>query len=514
MERAHRHPETTRAAGRVPRTLPDLVRPASPRSPDAPALIGDGISRTSSDLDVRTDRVAALLRRRGVNTGDRVALLATNSPGWIELFFGILKAGAVAVPLSYRLAPGECDGLLADAGAAVLLVGPEVARPPSYRGSTLVLGPDYEAELATASETVSSAPIQPDDLAVIVYTSGTTGLPKGVMWSHRTLLSSAQDNPFSRDLAGGARVLLCAPLFAGGGILMACNALAIGATLVIEHFTPARVLQTLVTSRIEFTGMVPTMISLLVDAAPPGWRAPALRRLYYGAGSMSPHLFTRAQRLFGCEFQQAYGMTETCILGTRLDPAEHRADSPERLTSAGRPMAGVALKITDDRGVEVPAGTPGEILIRSPGNMLGYWQRPQESRRVLDNGWYHTSDIGRLDDEGWLYLLDRKDDMVKSGGLNVSPAEVESVLLTLPNVEEAAVVGLPDQRWGQRVAAIVRPRAGAQLTEQAVSAFCRERLAGYKRPRTIIFADSPLPRNALGKLLRHALRTQYGSGGA
>jgi acyl-CoA synthetase (AMP-forming)/AMP-acid ligase II len=452
--------------------------------------------------------VASLLRRRGVRKGDRVGILATNCPAWVEVFLGIHKAGAVAVPLNYRLAPAECDRMLQDAGVAVLLAGPELSIPPTFGGATVAFGPGYEAELAAASHEDLDGGAEPDDLAVIVYTSGTTGLPKGVMWSHRTLLSSAQANPFPAAVAGGARVLVCAPLFAGGGVLMACNALAIGATLVIAHFTPEGVLRTLADADIEFTGLVPTMISCLVDAAPPGWRAPALRRLYYGAGSMHPQLFARAQRLFGCEFQQAYGMTETCIFGTRLDPADHRLDRPERLTSAGMPMPQVSLMIVDESGAPVPAGTPGEILIRSPGNMLGYWQRPEESRRALAGGWYHTNDIGRLDDEGYFYWLDRKDDMVKSGGLNVSPAEVEDILLTHPGVEEAAVVGLPDDHWGQRVAAIVRKRATTPLTADALTTFCRDRLAGYKCPRTIIFTDVPLPRNALGKVTRHALRAQ------
>ena len=441
-----------------------------------------------------------------------MGILATNCPEGIAVCLGVHHAGGVVVPLNERLTPGECKRLLEDADATVLVAAPELSGNASFRGPTLALGRSYEEAIAAASDRMSDdVNPQPDDLAVIAYTSGTTGLPKGVMWSHRILLAAAQCTPIPAAAGSGARILLCAPLCTGGGLVMACNALAIGGTLVLEEFTPQGVLQTIVDAGIEVTGFVPTMISLMADAAPAGWRAPALRRICYGTAAMNPQLFARARELFGgeCEFEQAYAMTETCTFGTRLDPDDHKQEVPERLASAGRPMPGVTLKIADENSAEVPPETAGEILIRSPGNMLGYWRRPEETRRALEGGWYHSGDIGQLDRDGYLYVLGRKDDMVKSGGFNVAPVEVEEVLLTHPAVEEAAVIGLPDERWGQRVAAIVRKRSGAALNEDDLVAFCRGRLAGYKIPRTIIFSAAPLPRNAMATVSRQALRAQY-----
>ncbi|MFQ5665575.1 MAG: class I adenylate-forming enzyme family protein [Candidatus Binatia bacterium] len=505
MERVHRHLEMT-----PPGTLIDIIGRSACERPGAGVFVGP-THRTWAEFDARTQRAAQVLRRLGLRRGGRAGILGRNCPEWLEVFCAVHAAGGVVVPVNERLTPGERRWLLADAGVTLLVGHADLLTETSFSGPTLAFGAGYENALATAPEQHCGVSIQPDDLAVIAYTSGTTGTPKGVMWSHRGLLSSAQCNPFPPDVAGGARVLVCAPLYAGGAIVMACNALAIGALLVVVPFSPEAILQTLADDHIEFTGLVPTMISLLVDAAPPGWRAPRLRRIYYGGGTMSPQLFARAQRLFACEFEQAYAMTETCILGTRLDPADHRLDRPERLASAGKPMPGVGLRIVGPDGSEVPTGTPGEILIRSPGNMLGYWRHREQDRLRPQNGWYGTRDIGRFDGDGYLYLVDRQDDMVKSGGLNVSPAEVEDVLTAHPGVAEAAVIGSPDVRWGERVTAVVRTRTGVALPADTLIAFCRSRLADFKAPRIIVFTDVPLPRTGLGKVSRQAVRKRYAS---
>ncbi len=491
-----------------PQTLLDSVRAYASRTPGREALVGGNSRWTWRELEARSNRAARALQRLGVRKGDRVGIRATNCPEWIEVFLGALKTGGIAVPLSPRLGPEELGRLIADAGLAFAVTAPELWEGVSFRGAVLALGSSYEAALAAESEDRLEAEPRADDVSVIAYTSGTTGIPKGAIWSHRSLLASARGNPFSAETAGGRRALLCVPLGTGGPLSMACNALAIGATLVVTPFTPENVLRVLVDERIEFVGLIPTMISFLVDAAPAEWRAPALRRIYYGAGTMSPQLFDRAERFFGCEFEQGYGMTETCITGTRLSPADHLRTKPELLSTAGKPMPGVDLKIVDEDGSEAPKDTPGEICIRCEANMLGYWNRPEETKAALRDGWYHSRDVGRLDERGYLTLLDRKDDMVKSGGFNVSPGEVESVLLVHPEVEEAAVVGLPDERWGQRVTAVVRRRSGARVSEAELEAFCRSQIAGFKVPRTILFTEEPLPRNALGKVVRQVLRNQ------
>ncbi len=491
-----------------PETLVELIRLRARQQPDAVLFTGGGDQRTWAAFEARSNRGAAVLRRRGVQHGDRVGILAANCPEWMEVFCAVHKAGGVVVPVNERLTPIERRQLLQDAGAQLLVGEPELLGLTGFAGSTLALGLDYERELAEAPANPIDIPVRPDDVAVIAYTSGTTGVPKGAMWSQRGLLWSAQGNPFPPSVAAGRRILVCAPLYAGGAIVMACNALAIGASVLVARFVPETILRAITEAEIEFTGLVPTMMALLVDAAPAGWRAPKLRRIYYGAGTLTPQLFARAQRLFNCEFQQCYGMTETCISGTRLDPADHRLDALERLASAGKPMPDVEIRIVDERGAAVAPGTAGEVTIRSPGNMLGYANREAPSREAFRDGWYRTRDIGRCDADGYLYLLDRKDDMVKSGGLNVSPAEVEAVLTTHPDVTEAAVIGLPDARWGERVTAVVRAR-NATLTDRELTRFCRMQLADYKTPRTIIFTEVPLPRTGLGKVKRQVLRTQY-----
>ena len=421
-----------------------------------------------------------------------------------------MKAGAVAVPVNLRLTRAEVNRVLEDAKVAMLATDSEQPDRSDWTGPVLGFGDAYEAAIAAESgETLENGPA-PNDLAVIAYTSGTTGIPKGAVWSHQALIASARNNPFPPALASGRRVLLCAPLFAAGAVVMACNALAVGGTLVVTQFNSEYVLQNLADEAIEVTGLLPTMMSLLLEAAPRGWRAPRLRRIYYGAGAMSPGLFLKARALFDCEFEQGYGMTETCILGTRLGPADHDPSRLERLSSAGKAMPGVEIKVVGEDGGKVGPGVEGEICIRSPGNMAGYWNRPEESAVALRDGWYHTRDMGRVDAEGYLYVVDRKDDMVKSGGLNVFPGEVEAVLLQHPGVEEAAVIGRPDERWGQRVMSVVRRRAGADVTEEDLVEFCRGRLAGYKLPRKVVFTASPLPRNALGKILRRAIRAAFG----
>jgi len=235
-----------------------------------------------------------------------------------------------------------------------------------------------------------------------------------------------------------------------------------------------------------------------------------LRRIYYGGGRLTTQLFAAAQAVFRCEFEQAYAMTETCILGTRLPPADHDLRRPELLSSAGKPMPGVDVKVVDARGGDAPPGEAGEVLIRSPGNMRGYWRRAPNGGEVFRSGWYCTRDIGRFDENGYLYLLDRKDDMIKSGGLNVLPGEVEGVLEEHPLVAEAAVIGVPDPLWGERVTAVVRLRPGAALAPEELVGHCRVRLAHYKCPRAVHFVAEPLPRTGLGKVSRRAVRERYG----
>lgn len=511
--------------GPPPATLGEIVERNARERGERQAVVSAAGRLTWAEVAERSRRLAAGLRRLGVAPGERVAILARNRSEWPEMVFGTALAGGVCVPLTWRLRGAEIRALIAQSRPACLFVEADLlaglgsaALPTPI---VLACGPAAAAELpqgAIAYEKLLGEPGRPptdlagpDDLAVLAYTGGTTGQPKGALWSHRTLLASASFNPFSASMLAGARLLVCTPLFAGGALVYWCNSAYHGATAVIMAFAPQPVLQALTAERITLMGLVPTMLALLVEAA--GGKRLAgchLRRIYSGAAPLTVPLLARAREVFGCEFQQGYGATETCICGTRLDPEDHRTEGPpellRRVGSAGLPMPGVEVKVVREDGNEAAPEELGEVWIRSPGNMLGYWERPELSARVLREGWYATGDLAVRDRDGYLYLRERKDDLIKTGGLHVAPGEVEEVIASHPAVAEAAVVGLPHDRWGQQVTAVVRLKPGASAGAGEIEALCAERLAGFKKPGRIAFTDEPLPRTPLGKVWRRAVR--------
>jgi long-chain acyl-CoA synthetase len=471
-----------------------------------------------------------------------VAFLDRNGLAYFEVLFGGALAGAVNVAVNWRLAPAEMAAVIDDSQAAVLVVHPEFLPCLAAMESGLpcvtrvvVLGDaKADADVGGASDLArrvayedwlgAADAVDPghigadDDVSMQLYTSGTTGIPKGVMLANRniaTMIGLAGSDAFGIDDTTVSLVAM--PLFHIGGSGWALTAMSRGGTSVIlRDMDPAEVLRLVERERITHAFVVPAVLMLLL--ATPGIEKADLSSLdtiFYGASPIAEDVLVRCMKVIGCHFSQVYGMTETSGAIVRLEHEDHDPDGPRRhlLRAAGRPLPTVEVRIVDpDTAEDVAVNTVGEIWTRSGYNMVGYWQKPDETATtILDGGWLRTGDAGYLDGEGYLFLHDRIKDMVVSGGENIYPAEVENVLLAVPGVADAAVIGVPDDTWGETVKAIVVREPGADVDAQAVIAFCRDRLAHYKCPTSVDFTDT-LPRNPSGKILKRELREPFWAG--
>ena len=452
----------------------------------AASLFGD---RAAFGVGYR--ELAERLSRLDLEPGARVGVLAANTRAHVEAWLGVPAAGGVIVSLNYRLAPEELRFIAEDAQLSMLVTDRDADLGcPVVEWDDLLAGPALPPR-DHASGT----------LAAISYTGGTTGRPKGVMLSHGNLLANAQHNLVATGHRAGQRWLHVCPMFHVAGIanLLACT--WVGAEqLVLPRFDAAAVLETIERERITHTVLVPTMLQMLLDA--PGADdadLSSLRHVQYAASPISAELQRRVlERLPDCDVAQFYGMTEAAPTVTHLSGEDHRRGG-ERLASVGVPVPGVEIDVRD-----------GELWVRGPNVMLGYWNRPDETAAALVDGWYRTGDVVTQDDDGYLYLLDRAKDMIITGGENVYSLEVEAALLRHPAVAEAAVFGVPDDRWGEAVHAVVVPRS--RITEEALLDHCREFIAGFKLPREIDLRDEPLPKSGPGKVLKTELREPFWAG--
>jgi acyl-CoA synthetase (AMP-forming)/AMP-acid ligase II len=502
----------------------------------APMLIGEGGHELSFAAGLaRTEAIARLLLAQGLVPGDRVAILGENSMDHILILFGAAMAGMVAVPLNFRLAPRELEYILVDAEARMLVVpdrsslekGVELAGRVAglrvFSGAPGVDGvPHWEAAQAAVPRSVSLGDtdrFSPTDVVLQLYTSGTTGFPKGVQLTHANIVGLALHSwcGLLSKPGPGSRELVIAPLFHVGGICTATNTLlAGGAVLLHRSFDPERVMDALEREHVTAVFMVPAMIQAIVHgvAGVEKRDVRGLKRVSYGAAPISESLLARAIEVFNCEVVQYYGMTETCGGALSMTWPDHQAalaGRPELLRSCGRAMAGVGVRIVGVDGTVLPQGETGEIAIRSTTNMKGYWKLPDETRRALRDGWVYTGDAGYMDTEGFVYLRDRMKDLVITGGENVYPVEVERVLGGHPSILEVAVIGVPDERFGEALLAVAVLRPGATLELDELVAYARDHIAGYKIPRQLTVVEA-LPRNASGKLQKAELRAPYWAG--
>jgi acyl-CoA synthetase (AMP-forming)/AMP-acid ligase II len=489
-------------------TVPELVARSARRAPDAPALAFEEDRRTFGELEERSERLAAALGARGVEPGDHVAMLQYNGIEFVEAFLAIQKLGACAVPVNFRLSREEVDYVLADSGATLAIADPELA-PRAGAVETIVVGPDYEEALAAAPAERRAHEVMGEDLAFLMYTSGTTGRPKGAMLSHQNLVVNTTNWLYEVGARPDDVWLSGLPLFHIGGLNGILPFLHLGALAVIEPsggFDPAQSIARLARDHVSMCFFVPTQWQeICAHPAVATVDRERLRKAMWGASQAPlPTLELLAATFPSVEIVNAFGQTEmssnTCFL--------RGEDAIRKMGSVGRPALGVEARIVDESGEDVPPGEVGEIVYRGPTVMQGYHGKPEATAEAFAGGWFHSGDLVREDEEGFIYVVDRLKDMLISGGENVYPAEVERALIEHPAVAEVAVVGVPHPRWVETPLAVVVPAADAEVSEEELIEHCRERLAGYKKPSAVVFVDI-LPRNAAGKVLKRELRDLY-----
>ena len=501
-------------------TLADVVRVHGRDRPDAPAVIVGDHTITFGELDQRSNRVAQALAAAGVGFGDRVAFVERNGAEFFDVVFGLAKLGAVAVPVNWRLAAPEMRQIIDDAGATLVIVGADFAGhleavEDGLAAGVVVIGehdrwPSFDSWVAGHPARDPGVVTGPDDLVFLMYTSGTTGAPKGVMLSNANYRCKCAGVAGPWRMDADAVTLAVMPLFhmAGSGWALA-GLWHGGAVVVLRDVDPAAILDSVARHGVTNLLLVPAVIARLLERDDPALPDFAdLRIVVYGASPISDDVLLRGIDRFGSVFAQVYGMTETTGSVTQLDGADHVT---HLLRSCGKPYPWVQIRIVGPDGTDVAPGAVGEVWTRSAQNMLGYWNNPDATAATLHpDGWLRTGDAGYLDD-GYLYLHDRLKDMIVSGGENVYPAEVENVLMTQPGVADAAVIGVPDERWGEAVKAVIVASPGTELSAEDVIAYARTRLGGFKLPKSVDLVTS-LPRNPSGKLLKRAIREPYWAG--
>ena len=494
--------------------------------PDAPCVTFEESSLSYGDIGAKADRMANALLDLGVKPGQRIAILSENCPEHFMMFMAASKVGAVSVPLNYRLAPAELAFTINDSNAKVLfaLDGVETileALRASLASDVSLITRD-QAESIHLDDWLSKFPntsprveVDRDAPYIQLYTSGTTGNPKGVVITHFNILQEAaiSNAGFTHRPDKGSAGLICAPMFHIAGAGSVVTSIYQGQHVILHPtFDPMKVLDDIEAYPITNLFMVPAMIMFVLQI--PGIEKrdfSDLVTIAYGASPISETVLREAMEVFQCEFAQMYGMTETTGMVACLTPEDHTralAGRPEILRSCGRASIGVEIKVMDTSGQEVPNGEVGEIRVKSDTNMVGYYNLPDITASELTDGWVHTGDAGYIDDEGYVYLKDRIKDMVVSGGENIYPVEVENALAKHQAIADVAVIGVPDEKFGEALLAFVVTKPDMTLEVDEMIEFCRDKIAGYKIPRQLELIDE-LPRNPSGKILKKILRQPY-----
>jgi acyl-CoA synthetase (AMP-forming)/AMP-acid ligase II len=492
--------------------------------PDQPATIYRDRVRTVAELADRIARLAGALSALGVQPGDRVGMLALNSDRYHEYLYAVAWMGAAVNPVNIRWSPAEIAYSLRDSDTRVLLVDDAFGKTvPALREqfpglATVIFCGDGEPPADTLGYEAliaENAPVEDtrtggDELLGVFYTGGTTGHPKGVMLSHNNVLTSALGGLSSGQfITPRGRMMHAAPMFHLAALGAWTAGCLVGSThVIVPMFTPADVMKAIAEHQVTDALLVPTMIQMLVDdPAVVDSDLSSLAHLVYGASPMSEALLERARKVLPTVgFTQGYGMTEMAPMVALLLPADH--DNPALRGAAGRAAPHVEVRIVDPDDKEVPRGEVGEVVARGDNVMLGYWNRPDDTTEAVRDGWMHTGDGGRMDENGYIFIVDRIKDMIITGGENVYSAEVENALASHPAVAACAVIGVPDSDWGERVTAVMVLQPGQQVTAEELRAHCKTLIAGYKSPRSVEFVDQ-LPMSGAGKILKRELRKRY-----
>lgn len=506
------------------------LRRSVQQTPKATASVYKGRRRTFEELGDRVARIGDVLRGLGMQPGDRVGMLALNSDWYLEFYPGVYWAGGVVNPINTRWSVAEIAYSLVDCQTDILIVDsnfvamvPELKNRHADLRHVLYVGDDpapegildYEAMLARAKP-VEDALRSGDDLAGIFYTGGTTGTPKGVMLSHGNIYTNAVGVLAEGAIQYGCVGLHAAPMFhLADGCFMNAMFAGGGTHVILPRFEPLAVMEAIQSEEVTEALLVPTMIQMLVDHPEIGcFDLGHFRNVLYGASPMSEGLLDRAMKVLpNAGFTQLYGMTELSPMATILTQEMHQeaGRAKGRHRSAGRAAIGCEVRIVDPMGDELPRGEVGEVAVRGPGVMQGYWNKPNETASAVRDGWMFTGDGGRMDDDGYLYIVDRIKDMIVTGGENVYCVEVERVLSTHPAIASCAVIGVPDKQWGELVHAVVVRQPGATVEAQELIEHCRPYIANYKCPRQVSFVDA-MPMSGAGKILKTQLRMPFWEG--
>ena len=512
----------------------DFLNIATAICPDKAAIVFEDKRYTFSQLNERVNRLANGLLKLGVQKGDRVAFLQVNCNQCVETYFAVAKTGAIYMPLNFRAKEKELAYMLNAAEASTMIAGEryvsmiQAIQPDIKSLKNLISIEKKHDDILYYEDIIKSSPadevvteIEDKDTTILMYTAGTTGFPKGVMLSHTSFSTYMLENVSPADPESDESNILTVPLYHVAGIQAMMAAIYGGRTLVMERqFEPEEWMTLVEREKANRAMMVPTMLKQLLDH--PNFKKhdlSSLRVITYGAAPMPLPVIRKALEEFpGVSFINAFGQTETASTITALGPEDHVLTGTEeekekklaRLASIGKPMADVEMKVVDDDGKKLGVGEVGEILARGPRVMSGYWKDEEKTAKTIDkDGWVHTGDIGYVDEEGYYFLSGRSSDMIIRAGENISPEEIENVIREHPGVEDVAVIGVPDETWGEEPRAVVIPKKGVKVTEEEIMEYCRQNLASFKRPRTVVFVDE-LPRNPMGKLIKKDIREKYG----
>ncbi|MBC7246664.1 MAG: long-chain fatty acid--CoA ligase [Actinobacteria bacterium] len=494
------------------------------RYPDEPAIRYGDLTLTKAEFNRRINRLSHAFQEMGVKKGTRFAALMANSHVFLEVLMALSKLGGIMVPLNFRLAVPELEYILGDSEPIGLIYSPEFAEAAqALKGKVAGMShfvreleggeesdPLYEDLIAgkPEEEPVPDAEVTLDDVQFIMYTSGTTGKPKGAAILHGNTQWNAINSINMYAFDSGDVSIACAPLFHIGGLAVsAFPSLYVGATVVVQRFyNPVETLQLIEKERVTFMFGIPVMFLLMTQVPEFETTDYSSVRFFIAGGAPCPRSLIETWLKHGITFNQGYGMTETATAITAL----RTEDALRKLGSCGKPVFHTDIRVVDAEGNDLPRGEMGEVWVKGPNVIREYWRLPEATAESITDGWLHTGDMGYIDDEGYLYLVDRKKDMYISGGENVYPAEVEDVLMSFEKIADAGVIGIPDEKWGEVGMAVVVPKPGVELSEEEVIQFCRGKLAKYKIPKKVVFAES-LPRTATGKILKKELKSQFGA---
>jgi len=508
----------------------DLLTRAARCYPDKEAVVFEETRLTYRQVNERTNRLAAALTDMGVKRGDRVGVVCHNSHNFTEIFFACAKIGAASTNLNWRLSPKELAFLINDAGPDIVffskrfeyLFEPMKADIKKKTRFVAVDGVfakdmiDYEKLIAKYKPDEPRVTVAEDDTVLLLYTSGTTGRPKGVMLTHKNMIANCVSTIIEMEMTRDWNILGLLPIF-HVGIFVLIDMVWIGAKVTYVHsFDPVAIFELVQKEKTNVTAFTPVIFKFLLDHPDiDKYDLSSLKTIIYATAPMPVELLKRSIKRFNCGFIQFFGMTETSPTLTMLVREDHLLEGPEYkikwLGSAGRPVSNVQVRVIDEKGKDCPPGVIGEIIGKGDNVMKGYYNMPEATVEAIRDGWYYSGDMGYFDEYGYLFIADRKKDMIISGGENIYPREVEEAILLLDGVADVSVIGVPDDAWGEAVKAIVVKKPGAELTEATGIEHCKKNIASYKKPKSVDFVEA-LPRSALGKVLKHELREPYWKG--